>query len=486
MSYLGNSFLQGIISPEFGGTGLTAVGAANTILGINSTGQVYENKAIAGTTNRVTVNHTANTVTLTGPQDIHSAATPTFLGLNATGGTVSASTLLFNGTQTWNNSGVQFTALKLNVVNTASQAGSILMDLQVGGSTMMKVDRAGVLTLGTALAVGQGGTGATTLTSGGLLVGNGTSAVGIASAAQIVAAISTTAVTNATNATNVTGTTTASIPVTALGSGTADSTTFLRGDRTFQTLTVSAQIQPISASVGSNALTISASALTLAFRSTTLGSGTVTTVASTPANLVVPSTATLGTINAVQSRLAVLAMNNAGTIELAVVNIAGGNDLSETGVISTTTIAGGSNTANVIYSTTGRSNLAYRVIGYIESTQATAGTWATAPSTIQGAGGNAVTAMSSLGYGQTWQTFTSGNRVSGTTYYNTTGKPIMVKMTYANSTGGNAILTIAGVIVDTIAIASTAASRGTVTGVVQPGQSYSVSYTGFDAWLELR
>jgi hypothetical protein len=102
-----------------------------------------------------------------------------------------------------------------------------------------------ISSLATAVTVPQGGTGATTLTSGGLLVGNGTSAVGIATAAQIVAAISTTAVTNATNATNVTGTTTASIPVTALGSGTADSTTFLRGDRTFQTIAA-----PVTSVVG--------------------------------------------------------------------------------------------------------------------------------------------------------------------------------------------------------------------------------------------
>jgi len=39
--------------------------------------------------------------------------------------------------------------------------------------------------------------------------------------------------TNATNATTLTGTTTAAIQTTALGSGTANATTFLRGDRTF-------------------------------------------------------------------------------------------------------------------------------------------------------------------------------------------------------------------------------------------------------------
>jgi len=157
-----------------------------------------------------------------------------------------------------------------------------------------------------------------------------------------------------------------------------------------------AQIQPISASVAANALTISASALSLDFRSTTLGSGTVTTVSGTPSNLVVPSTATLGTVNAVQSRLMVLALNNAGTIELAVVNLAGGVNLSETGVVTTTAISTGSTSSSVIYSTTARTGVAYRVIGYIESTQTTAGTWATAPSTIQGAGGQALTRSSAV------------------------------------------------------------------------------------------
>jgi len=195
---------------------------------------------------------------------------------------------------------------------------------------------------------------------------------------------------------------------------------------------ITSKIQRISASVASNALTISASALTLDFRSTTLGSGTVTTVTGTPANLVISSGSTLGTVNAVQSRIVVLALNNAGTIELAAVNIAGGNDLSETGVISTTAEggAGAADSNNVIYSTTARTNVAYRVIGYIDSTQATAGTWATAPSTIQGIGGQALAALSSLGYGQSWQAVT---RTSGTTYYNTTGKPLSINVQITGS-----------------------------------------------------
>ena len=164
----------------------------------------------------------------------------------------------------------------------------------------------------------------------------------------------------------------------------------VKADGTAVVADTSTQIQPISASVGSNALTISASALSLDFRSSTLGSGTVTRVSGTPANLVISSGSTLGTTNGVASDIAVLAINNAGTIELAAVNLGGGVDLSEAGLISTTAEggAGAADSATTIYSTTARSNVAYRVIGIIRSTQATAGTWATAPSMIQGNGGN--------------------------------------------------------------------------------------------------
>ena len=151
------------------------------------------------------------------------------------------------------------------------------------------------------------------------------------------------------------------------------------------------QIQPISASVASSALTISASALSLDFRSTTAGSGTVTTVSGTPSNLVVSSGSTLGTVSATPHRLWVAAINNAGTIELAVMNTqisSGIAPVDESQLISTTAEggAGAADSAGVWYSTTARSGVAFRLLGYIESTQATAGTWATSPSKIQGMG----------------------------------------------------------------------------------------------------
>jgi len=194
----------------------------------------------------------------------------------------------------------------------------------------------------------------------------------------------------------------------------------------------STQIQPITASVNgsggapANGMLITLNPTALDFRSATLGSGTVNTrVVASPISLTISSGSTLGTTNGVRSRLMVIAIDNAGTVELAAVNLAGGNDLSETGLITTSAEggAGGADTANFIYSNTARTSVPYRVVGYVESTQATAGTWATAPSTIQGAGGQAVAAMSSLGFGQTWQNVT---RTSGTTYYNTTGKPILL------------------------------------------------------------
>jgi len=47
---------------------------------------------------------------------------------------------------TWNNAGVTFTGLKFNVTDTASNAASLLMDLQVGGVYKVKADKAGLLT----------------------------------------------------------------------------------------------------------------------------------------------------------------------------------------------------------------------------------------------------------------------------------------------------------------------------------------------------
>lgn len=246
------------------------------------------------------------------------------------------------------------------------------------------------------------------------------------------------------------------------------------------------QIQPLTATVASNALTVTLGSNTLDFRSATLGSGDVNSRGVISASLVVPSGATLGTVGAVPSRIVVLALDNAGTVELAVVNLAGGKNLDETTLISTTALSAASDAANVAYSTTARTDLPFRVVGYIESTQATAGTWATAPSTIQGIGGQALAALSSLGYGQS---YSSPGRALGTTYANNSGKPIMVLVTaHASVTGNN---TISAYVNSVIVVGSGVYSGdGSVSFVVPPGATYSVAVTlgtmTLTNWYELK
>ena len=148
-------------------------------------------------------------------------------------------------------------------------------------------------------------------------------------------------------------------------------------------------VQSITATVASSALTTGLNPTVLDFRSSTLGNGVaVSRVIATALSLIVPSSATLGTTDTVQSKIMLLAIDNSGSIELAVVNFAGGNNLDETTLITTVAIDATADTNNIFYSETARTNVPFRVIGYIESTQAVAGAWDTAPSTIQGQGGN--------------------------------------------------------------------------------------------------
>lgn len=180
--------------------------------------------------------------------------------------------------------------------------------------------------------------------------------------------------------------------------GQGDARYVLQSNPISSAMPIASQQQSVSASVASNALTVGLNqGGALAFRNATLSSGVPTQI-TIPASLslTVPSGATLGTVNATAARLVLLTINNAGTMELAITNLAGGLNLDETTLINTTAMSGTANSNNVIYSANARTGVPFRVVGYVDITEATAGTWATAPSTVQGAGGNS---LASLFYG---------------------------------------------------------------------------------------
>lgn len=70
------------------------------------------------------------------------ASTPTFANLTLTGGTITTSQP-FAITETWNASGVTFKAIDVDVTDTASASGSLLMDLRVGGNSYCSVNKSG-------------------------------------------------------------------------------------------------------------------------------------------------------------------------------------------------------------------------------------------------------------------------------------------------------------------------------------------------------
>jgi hypothetical protein len=249
-------------------------------------------------------------------------------------------------------------------------------------------------------------------------------------------------------------------------------------------------IQPITAAIASNAITITPSALALEFRNTTLTNGAVTFVQGTPAALVIASTDSFGLVTAAgNQRIAILAINNAGTIELAATALYGGVSLDETGVITTAT---SSTTATGIKAANVRTGVAYRVIGFVDATFTTGTGWGSL-ALVQGCGGNAATSLGSLGYGQTLQNV-FGSRTSGTTYYNTTGKPITV---YANGSGSGGFLNCyLAANINGVVLLQNGSNSGTaggtsyagITFIVPPGDSYVVSVVGgaFISWVELR
>lgn len=148
----------------------------------------------------------------------------------------------------------------------------------------------------------------------------------------------------------------------------------------------------LQAAVAANALTISlkqadgssnpsvGSPVAIAMRSPTAGTGSSTLrLVTSGLTITVPTGATLGQVSAQNQYIFVYALDNSGTIELAV---SGSRSFDEGSLQNTTAIGGGSTAQGILYSTVARTAVPVRYIGRLQSNQTVAGTYAAAISEV--------------------------------------------------------------------------------------------------------
>lgn len=167
--------------------------------------------------------------------------------------------------------------------------------------------------------------------------------------------------------------------------------------------------------------------------------------------------------------------------ELFVINQSGGVNLDETGFISTTAISAGATANNVAYSTTARTNQAYRLLGYIDIAEPTVGAYSVVPELVQGATLEQMLARWAIGNGQTWADIATTQRVAGQTYRNIQGRPITLNITG----GGNTAVVVNVNGINTSSQAALAGCNNTSSTVIPAGATYSVSTLGGGIWAEL-
>jgi hypothetical protein len=236
------------------------------------------------------------------------------------------------------------------------------------------------------------------------------------------------------------------------------------------------QIRKINASVSGNALTITLDPCIIDFRAPSLGSGAISrrNIVS-PLSIVVPAGATIGTVSAALGKIAVVAIDNGASVELAVINGSGFLQLDESTLISTTAITSGASSASIFYSSTARAGVPYRVVGLIESTQAAAGTWVASPSKIQGQGGQQVIGISRSG-SATAQATTSGTSIDFTSIPSVINK-ISVVFSAVSTTGTSRILVQVGSgSVDATGYVSTGNNADNSIGVISSSAGFIINY----------
>jgi len=89
------------------------------------------------------------------------------------------------------------------------------------------------------------------------------------------------------------------------------------------------------------------------------------------------------------------------------------------------------------------------------------------------------------GTGQNWTDVTA-SRASGTTYTNTTGKPILVNANSNTSSGGSMTCVVSGVTINNNSTGTT--SSGVASFIVPPSATYRITFGTYSLskWSELR
>lgn len=253
------------------------------------------------------------------------------------------------------------------------------------------------------------------------------------------------------------------------------------------------QLQIFTCTQASNILTGSFPAASLDYRSATAGTGTPNAAVINGAlTLAIPATSNLGMVlSGGVNRLVWAVAYNAGTPVLCVANFAGGLRLDEENFISPTTIGAAPNSSGVWYSASAvAANSPYRIVGATDVVFTTGTGWSS-PSVVQPAGGQALSAMSTFGFGQKSRNVT-GSRALGVTYFNDTPKPITFSVSCSTTVAGNSFtVNVDGVPQVTVLSASapSAIPISALNIVVCPGESYSVvnnAGCSLLSWIERR
>lgn len=180
------TFNAGTTPPTNGAVNVDAATYGGTFLSAVNTSGSSITMSVDATTNTLTVN---GNVVVTGTV---AEAAVSEGPLTITGGTVTTNTPFLQATQSWNAGGVTFTGLKVNITDTASAAGSLLMDYQVGGATKFSVTKAGTVSIATGATYQVNGTTVLSATAlGSTVVSSSLTSIGTLASGAVPASLVT-------------------------------------------------------------------------------------------------------------------------------------------------------------------------------------------------------------------------------------------------------------------------------------------------------